>query len=55
MDFVDVDSAKFESYAAESAAPLNRLYRRESTMLAREEARIAMRADSSLFVTAAEA
>ena len=55
MDFVDVDSAKFESYADEAAYPLNRLYRREAAQLAREEARIAARADHSLFVTGAEA
>ena len=55
MDFVDVDSAKFASYADDSAFPLNRLYRREAALLAREEAGIAARAHRSLFVTEAEA
>lgn len=55
MDFVDVDSAKFESYAADAAAPLSWLYRREAATLAREERYFARRADISLFVTEAEA
>lgn len=55
MDFVDVDSAKFESYAADASPPLSWLYRREAAELAREEADIARRADVSLFVTDAEA
>lgn len=55
MDFVDVDSAKFDSYAADGSGPVSWLYRREATRLAAEEARIAARADVSLFVTEAEA
>lgn len=55
MDFVDVDSAKFESYAGDSPAPLSWLYRHEARRLAREEALIARSADVSLFVTEAEA
>lgn len=55
MDFVDVDSAKFESYADGARGPLSWLYRREAEQLAREEATIAARADASLFVTEAEA
>ena len=55
MDFVDVDSAKFESYAADARAPLRWLYRREAAQLAKEEARIARRSDLSLFVSEAEA
>ncbi|HZF44280.1 MAG TPA: TIGR03087 family PEP-CTERM/XrtA system glycosyltransferase [Sphingomonadaceae bacterium] len=55
MDFVDVDSAKFESYAGQGHAPLRWLYRREATRLAAEEAGIAARAHVSLFVTEAEA
>lgn len=55
MDFVDVDSAKFASYADDAAFPLNHLYRREAALLAREEAGIAARAHRSLFVTEAEA
>ncbi len=55
MDFVDVDSAKFESYAADARAPLRWLYWREAAQLAKEEARIARRSDLSLFVSEAEA
>ena len=55
MDFVDVDSAKFESYADDARTPLRWLYRREAALLAREEASVAARADVSLFVTEAEA
>lgn len=55
MDFVDVDSAKFESYSSGAPAPLASLYRREARKLAREEQRIAANADVSLFVTEAEA
>lgn len=55
MDFVDVDSAKFESFAKDALPPMSWLYGREATQLGREEARIAARADVSLFVTDAEA
>lgn len=54
MDFVDVDSAKIESYADDAAVPLNWLYRREAARLAREECTVARRANVSLFVTQAE-
>ncbi len=55
MDFVDVDSAKMESYARDAAPPLSWLYAREAAQLAREERVVASRADVSLFVTDAEA
>jgi polysaccharide biosynthesis protein PslH len=56
MDFVDVDSAKFEAYAATATNPLLRhIYAREARMLAACEAKLAARADASLFVSAAEA
>lgn len=55
MDFVDVDSAKIESYAESAGPPLSWLYAREAKQLAREECDIARRADVSLFVTKAEA
>ena len=55
MDFVDVDSAKFEAYAAKAAQPMRTIYAREARLLARYEAAIARRADLSLFVTAEEA
>jgi glycosyltransferase involved in cell wall biosynthesis len=54
MDFGDVDSAKFEAYAAEGGAmaPVNR---REGRLLAKFERSVAERADVSLFVSNAEA
>ena len=55
MDFVDVDSAKFEAYVAKSAQPMRSIYAREARLLARYEAAIAHRAVLSLFVTAQEA
>ena len=55
MDFVDVDSAKFEGYAA-AAGPFWRMaHAREGRLLARFEGAVAARADLSLFVSAAEA
>jgi polysaccharide biosynthesis protein PslH len=55
MDFVDVDSAKFESYAA-SGNPLMRwVNAREGRMLAVMEAKVAARADASFLVSEAEA
>ena len=55
MDFVDVDSAKFEAYAARAAQPMKLLYAREARLLARWEAEIARRAEVGLFVTEEEA
>ncbi len=56
IDFVDVDSAKFEAYAEGEANPLlRRLYARDARILAAYEARLADRADASLFVSDAEA
>ena len=55
MDFVDVDSAKFESYAAQAGQPLRSIYAREGRLLRRFEERIARRADASLLVTPEEA
>jgi len=54
MDFLDVDSAKFESYAAEGGA-MAPIHRREGRMLAEFERSVAERADVSLFVSEAEA
>lgn len=54
MDFVDVDSAKFEAYA-ETGGPLAPLYRREAARLFAFEREVAARADISLFVSEAEA
>ena len=60
MDFVDVDSAKFESYAGEGprstgGAFMRWINAREGKKLAAFEAEIASRADASLFVSEAEA
>lgn len=55
MDFVDVDSTKFESYSDEGNALMRWVHGREGKKLARFEAEIAKRADASLFVSEAEA
>jgi polysaccharide biosynthesis protein PslH len=55
MDFVDVDSAKFESYAGEGNQFMRWINAREGKKLAAFEAEIAGRADASLFVSDAEA
>lgn len=55
MDFVDVDSAKFEAYADAATGPMAAIQRREAALLARFEAETAKRADLSLFVSDAEA
>lgn len=55
MDFVDVDSAKFEAYADQSRFPLDRLYVREARLLSRFEGDFARRASTSLLVTPEEA
>lgn len=54
MDFVDVDSAKFEAYAQSGALPRRLLYAREARLLRRFEEQAARRATTSLFVSAAE-
>jgi polysaccharide biosynthesis protein PslH len=55
MDFVDVDSAKFESYGTEGGGFMRWVHAREGKKLAAFEAQIAARADASLFVSEAEA
>jgi sugar transferase (PEP-CTERM/EpsH1 system associated) len=55
MDFVDVDSAKFAAYADEARGPMRLLYAREAKRLFAFEREVAARADSSLFVSEAEA
>ncbi|PEQ10626.1 glycosyl transferase family 1 [Novosphingobium sp. PC22D] len=54
-DFVDVDSAKFEAYAAEGSGPRAWIDAREGRLLAAEEARLAVRSKVSLLVSEAEA
>ncbi|WP_254306040.1 glycosyltransferase [Sphingopyxis sp. BSNA05] len=55
MDFGDVDSAKFESYAKEGTGPMAWINRREGRLLRTFEKDVAERADHSLFVSEAEA
>ncbi|HEX8217485.1 MAG TPA: TIGR03087 family PEP-CTERM/XrtA system glycosyltransferase [Allosphingosinicella sp.] len=55
MDFVDMDSAKFETYAATGPAPLRWMMRREARTFFAFERATAVRADASLFVSEAEA
>lgn len=55
MDFVDVDSAKFDAYAAKSRGPMGWVHGREGRLLAAEEARLATHADVSLLISRAEA
>jgi polysaccharide biosynthesis protein PslH len=55
MDFVDVDSAKFESYADEGGGFMRWVHEREGKKLSEYEAEVANRADASLFVSEAEA
>ncbi len=51
MDFVDVDSAKFEAYGRKKAGPRGWIDAREGRELAREETRLAARADISLLIS----
>lgn len=55
MDFVDVDSAKFESYGASGSGPMKWIHRREARLLSNFEHDVAKNADFSLFVSEAEA
>ena len=56
MDFVDVDSAKFATYAEQDKRqPLNWVHAREARVLGAYEAAVARRVDASLFVSEAEA
>ncbi|MFO1256460.1 MAG: TIGR03087 family PEP-CTERM/XrtA system glycosyltransferase [Sphingomonadaceae bacterium] len=55
FDFVDVDSAKFEAYAASGRGPRRWIDAREGRLLAAEEARLARRSEVSLLVSNEEA
>ncbi|MGQ3102135.1 MAG: TIGR03087 family PEP-CTERM/XrtA system glycosyltransferase [Sphingopyxis solisilvae] len=56
MDFVDVDSAKFATYAEQDKRqPLHWVHAREARVLGAYEAAVARRVDTSLFVSEAEA
>lgn len=54
MDFVDVDSAKYEAYATQGALAKRWLYRREARLLASLEESAACRSNISLFISAEE-
>jgi sugar transferase (PEP-CTERM/EpsH1 system associated) len=56
MDFVDVDSDKWQQYAQQTRGGLKRwVYRREARCLAQFERTVATRFDASVLVSAAEA
>jgi sugar transferase (PEP-CTERM/EpsH1 system associated) len=55
MDFVDVDSAKFAGFAESGSLPMRWMMRREARLLGAFERRVALRARTSVFVSAAEA
>ncbi|MFM5932371.1 MAG: TIGR03087 family PEP-CTERM/XrtA system glycosyltransferase [Novosphingobium sp.] len=55
VDFVDVDSAKFEAYARSGNPAMRWVNGREGRLLKAEEARLAARADVSLLVSQEEA
>ncbi len=56
MDFVDVDSAKFATYAEQDRRqPMNWVHRREAAKLGAYEAKVARSVDASLFVSEVEA
>ena len=56
MDFVDVDSDKWQQYAQQARSGLKRwVYRREARCLVRFERTVAARFDASVLVSAAEA
>ncbi len=55
MDFVDLDSAKFATYAEDAHGPMRWLMRREARLLGAFERTVASRVDASLFVSEAEA
>ncbi len=55
IDFVDVDSAKFEAYATKRGAVVRWIDAREARLLRAEEARLADRADVSLLISTEEA
>jgi sugar transferase (PEP-CTERM/EpsH1 system associated) len=55
VDFVDVDSAKWDEYGRARPWPLSGLYRREGDRLLAYERAVAQATDASVFVTPAEA
>jgi polysaccharide biosynthesis protein PslH len=55
VDLCDVDSAKFEAYAAQRSLPMRWLHAREARLLSKVEADLAARAHHTLLVSDAEA
>ena len=56
MDFVDVDSAKFEAYAVDDRpGPMRWVHAREGRLLRAYELKVANRAETCVFVSEAEA
>jgi sugar transferase (PEP-CTERM/EpsH1 system associated) len=55
VDFVDMDSAKWDDYARRRPWPLSAIYRREARRLLDFEKLVAARTEASLFVTRGEA
>jgi sugar transferase (PEP-CTERM/EpsH1 system associated) len=55
LDFVDVDSAKWDAYAATARGPMRRLWAREARTLLAFERRAALVFDRSIFVSEQEA
>lgn len=55
MDFVDMDSAKFDAYAKTSSGLTQWMMQREATLLLAHEKSVAGKVDASLFVSAQEA
>ena len=55
VDFVDLDSAKWDDYAQRRVWPVSALYRRESRRLLAFEKAVAARVEASVFVTSEEA
>jgi len=55
VDFVDVDSAKWESYGRARPWPLSAIYAREGARLREYERDVSLATDTSVFVTRAEA
>ncbi|MFL1463423.1 TIGR03087 family PEP-CTERM/XrtA system glycosyltransferase [Roseococcus sp. DSY-14] len=55
LDLVDVDSAKWDAYAADARFPMRQVWSREARTLLAFERRAVMEFDASLFVSAEEA
>jgi sugar transferase (PEP-CTERM/EpsH1 system associated) len=55
VDFVDVDSDKWNQYAASQSWPMNWIYRREARTLLKYECKVATIMDAGIFVSASEA